>query len=116
MTGRTQDAGWQVGARRTLPLEPARAWELLTSPAWLPRWAGVDALDPDDPAVRSLTPGVVVRVRTARSLVQLRLLRAATGTTVAFHEEHLADQAERTGRRAAWAALLDDLAAEVQPA
>ncbi len=54
MTGKTKDAGWQVGARRTLRLELAEAWALLTSEPWLRRWSGLDALDHNDPALRSL--------------------------------------------------------------
>jgi len=109
MTGQTKDAGWQVGARRTLPLELAEAWDLLTSQPWLDRWSGLAALDRDDPAVRSLTAQRVVRVRTSHSLVQLRVQTAASGTTVAFHEEHLPDEQARSLRKAHWAQVLDDL-------
>ncbi len=113
MTGQTQDAGWQVGARRTLPLEVAEAWELLTSPPWLDRWSGLAALDRDDPAIRALTAPRVVRVRTRHSLVQLRLQAAVSGTTVAFHEEHLPDEQARILRKVYWAQVLDDLGAAV---
>ncbi len=34
---------------------------------------------------------------------------AATGTTVAFHEEHLPDHQTRTLRKNHWEQLLDDL-------
>lgn len=113
MTGQTQDAGWQVGVRRTLPLELAEAWELLTCPPWLERWSGLAALDRDDPAVRSLTAPRVVRVRTRHSLVQLRVQAAVSGTTVAFHEDHLPDEQARNLRKAYWAQVLDDLEAAV---
>lgn len=113
MTGKTKDAGWQVGARRTLSLELAEAWDLLTCQPWLHRWSGLDALDPDDQAVRSLTAHRVIRVRTPRSLVQLRVQPAATGTTVAFHEEHLPDAHTRTSRKDYWASVLDDLESAV---
>lgn len=109
MTGQTQDAGWQVGARRTLPVELGEAWDLLTTEPWLQRWSGLSALDPDDPAVRSLTPQRVVRVRTPHSFVQLRVQRAASGTTVAFHEEHLLNERARSLRKEHWAQMLDDL-------
>lgn len=109
MTGQTKDAGWQVGARRTLPLELAEAWDLLTSQPWLDRWSRLAALNRDDPAVRSLTAQRVVRVRTPHSLVQLRVQTAASGTTVAFHEDHLPDEQARSLRKAHWAQVLDDL-------
>ena len=113
MTGQTRDAGWQVGARRTLPLELAETWDLLTCQPWLDRWSGLAALDRDDPAVRSLTAQRVVRVRTSQSLVQLRVQTAASGTTVAFHEEHLPDEQARSLRKAHWAQALDDLESTV---
>jgi hypothetical protein len=34
---------------------------------------------------------------------------AATGTTIAFHEEHLPDEQTRTVRKDHWAQVLDDL-------
>ncbi len=117
MTGQTKDAGWQVGARRTLLLELDEAWGLLTSSPWLHRWSGLAALEDGDSSVRSLTAQRVVRVRTPQSLVQLRLLPAASGTTVAFHEDHLPDEHARNRRKDHWAQLLDDLAlvAPVRP-
>ena len=111
MTGKTRDAGWQVGARRTFPLELAEAWDLLISQPWLHRWSGLTALEPDDPAVRSLTAERVVRVRTPHSLVQLSVLPARSGTTIAFHEDHLPDERARSLRKDHWAQLLDDLGA-----
>lgn len=113
MTGQTQDASWQVGARRTLPLEVTEAWELLTSPPWVDRWCGLPALDRENPAIRTLTAPRVVRVRTRHSLVQLRLKAAVSGTTVAFHEEHLPDEQARILRKAYWGQVLDDLEAAV---
>lgn len=109
MTGLTQDVGWQVGVRRTLPLGLDEAWALLTGPPWLDRWSGLSALDADNPAVRSLIPLRVVRVRSAHSLVQVRVQPAASGTTVAFHEEHLPDEKTRSQRQRHWSQLLDDL-------
>lgn len=109
MTGQTKDAGWQVGARCTLSLELDQAWNLLTTPPWLQRWSGLTVLDAGDPVVRSLTTRCVVRVRTPQSLVQLRLLSAASGTTVAFHEDQLSDEQARSRRKNHWAQLLHDL-------
>ena len=56
-----------------------------------------------------MTAEQVVRVRTPRSTIQLRLMPTASGTTVAFHEDHLPDEETRTLRKEYWAALLDDL-------
>lgn len=40
-TGWTRDTGYQVGARRTLPIAPDVAWRLLLSPAGLSAWLGL---------------------------------------------------------------------------
>lgn len=112
MTGETKNAGWQVGVRRTLSMDIGEVWQLLTGQPWLRRWTGLDALDADDPAVRSLTSHELVRVRTPHSLVQLRLQSAATGTTIAWHEEHLPDAVTRERRKMHWTRMLDDLQSE----
>lgn len=76
---------------------------------------GPDRPGPDDTAVRSLTPRQVLRVRSTASLVQLRLMPAATGTTVAFHEEHLPDERRRTLGKQHWTRLLEDLREQTCP-
>lgn len=77
------------------------------------RWSGLATLDSDARAVRSLTAQRVARIRTPYSLVQLRVQAAVSGTTVAFHEEHLPDQQTRALRKDHWAQVLDDLASVV---
>lgn len=108
MTGQTKGAGWQIGVRRTLPLELDEAWGLLTTQPWLERWSGLATLE-GDPAVRSKTEKTVVRVRTQTSLVQLRVLPAATGTTVSVHEERLPDGRTRELRKDHWTRFFDGL-------
>ena len=83
----------------------------MCSKPWLQRWSGLAALELDDPAVRSLTIGRLARVHTPHSLVQLRVLPSACGTTVAFHEEHLPDEPNRIQRKDHWTYLLDDFGA-----
>jgi len=47
------------------------------------------------------------------SVVQLRVLPARTGTTIAFHQEHLAGPAEREAMLARWTGVLDALGARL---
>jgi uncharacterized protein YndB with AHSA1/START domain len=127
-TGRTRDAGFQVGIRRTLPLDVAEAWRLVTSPqgvrAWLGDGGGVE-LEPGreytlaDGArgmVRVVRPGSHLRLTWLAqgwprpSTIQLRVIAAARGTTIALHQEHLPHAAARQERRARFAAALDELA------
>jgi uncharacterized protein YndB with AHSA1/START domain len=127
VTGQTRDTGFQVGVRRTLPLSPEEAWRLVTSPAAVREWLGVGAgvewergrtyalADGAAGEVRVVKPGSHVRLtwRPAgwerASLIQVRVLPAAGGATVSFHQEHLPDAAARERRREHFAAALDAL-------
>lgn len=95
------------------PALAGREHPLIVTELWLDRWSGLIALDRDDPAVRSLTAERVVRVRTPHSLVQLRVQNAASGTTIAFHEEHLPDEQTRNVRKAHWTQVLADLESHI---
>lgn len=97
--GQTADGWWEVGVRRTLPLD-------LTS-----AWAALRALLEDDGAVRSIrseTPRSVVRATyqpegwTNPSTLQLRVLSVPTGSTLAIHHEHLPDSDAREAMRQHW--------------
>ena len=50
------------------------------------------------------------------STVQVTLMPAATGTTIGFHQERLASEAERTQMLAHWTKVLDDVVAELNQA
>jgi hypothetical protein len=71
--------------------------------------------------VRVWRPGRHLRLtrraagRAQASTVQLRPLPTATGTTVAWHEEHLPDAAARETRRAVYEATLAALQALGRP-
>jgi uncharacterized protein YndB with AHSA1/START domain len=120
--GLTKDAGWQAGVRRTLPVEPATAWALLTSPEGQELWLGA-AAELTRGAAYELPDGTrgEVRARTdshlrmtwaapgwaGESTIQLRALPAKTGTTIAIHHERLADAEERHRALVHWRAALD---------
>jgi hypothetical protein len=104
-TGQTADGTWEVGVRRTLPLDPETAWTVLRT-----------LLDDEHVrGVRSETPGRVVRATYQPpewehpSTLQLRVLPAATGSTLAIHHERLpsADAREALCRR--WTEALERL-------
>lgn len=125
--GQTKDAGFQIGARRTLPIAPELAWRLLTSASGLRLWLG-------ETAGLSFTPGTTYllgdgtrgEVRVSRhnhharltwqpvgwerpSTIQVRVIAAGANTTIAFHQEWLPGTAEREQRRAVFAAALDQI-------
>jgi hypothetical protein len=105
-TGQTADGTWEVGVRRTLPLDADTAWTALRR-----------LLDEDEHVreVRSETPGKVVRAAYRRpgwaspSTLQLRVLGAATGTTLAIHHERLPSAEAREEMRRRWTQALERL-------
>lgn len=99
--GKTRDAGWQIGVSRTVPLTPDEVWARIDDPA---AWLGEEADD-----VRSCRPLDRIRVGWKGTIVQVAISPAKTGTTVRFHQEHLADADERERQRAHWSAVLDRL-------
>lgn len=128
-TGLTQDAGWEIGASRTFPSDHARTWDVVVDGPGLPLWLGAGAVLPDDVGdpftladgttgeLRSLRPLDRVRLtyqppgRTGRpTTLQVVVKPAASGTTVSFHQEHLASADEREAQRTHWKTALDALA------
>ena len=125
--GRTRDAGWQVGARRTLPVSVADAWRLITSPDGVRAWLGDGArvtfergheyalADGSAGAVRVVEPESHVRLTwqpqgwPRPSTIQVRVIPAGERTTISFHQEQMPDAAARQERRAHFAAALDVL-------
>ncbi len=131
--GLTRTAGWNAGARRTIAARPDVVWHALLAEA-LPLWLGtVDGslellrrsayrtLEGAVGEVRGAEPGR--RIRLTRSVdgadsttIQLTVIPAATGTTVAFHEERLAGPEERAESIRAWKFALDRIEAAFDPA
>lgn len=124
--GRTRGTGFQVGIRRTLPISLAEAWRLVTSPQGVRAWLGDGAVawergreyalaDGSTGAVRVVEPESHVRLTwhpdgwPRASTIQVRVIAAASGTTIAFHQEHLPHAAARQERRAHFAAALEAL-------
>ncbi|MCU1375971.1 MAG: hypothetical protein JWO68_3257 [Actinomycetia bacterium] len=99
--GRTRDAGWEIGVSRTVPLTPEEAWARVEDTS---AWLGEAADD-----VRSVRPLDRIRVGWHGTIVQVTVRPATTGTTVRFHQDHMADAEERERQRAHWSATLDRL-------
>ena len=111
-TGRTKDAGWEMGVRQTVAAPIGAVWEFLLGEG-LPLWLGdIDALPTQKGAayatadgvrgiIRSYTEGYRVRLGWQPedwphdTTLQITLKESPTGTTIGFHQEKLADRDER---------------------
>jgi uncharacterized protein YndB with AHSA1/START domain len=125
--GQTKDAGWEVGVRRTLPISADRAWELIATPPGLDAWLCIDpalrfekglryrTVNGTHGEIRSAEEGRLIRLTwqlpdmAHSSTLQVRVIPARSGTTIAFHHERLADAQMREAMRIRWRDALDTL-------
>ena len=127
--GLTRDAGWELGARRTVAAPLGAVWSHLIGDG-LTTWLG-DTTLPHEPKtpyraadgttgeLRVFTPERRLRLTwrpdgwTHDSTLQLTVIAAARGTTIGIHQERLASETERTELLRHWHAVLDRLEAEL---
>lgn len=127
--GRTRDAGWEIGVSRTVAVPAARVWELLASAEGQAIWLGAGvSLPTEKGGTYETDDGTVGEVRSFRPLdrirltwrppdwdhdatVQLAISPKGSKTTIRFHQERLADAAERERQRAHWSAVMDRVVA-----
>jgi hypothetical protein len=111
-TGLTKDAGWEMGVRTTVPAPLPAVWQFLLGEG-LQLWLGeIEALPTEKGAAYATADGVrgsirsfteEMRVRLSwqpddwphDTILQVTVKEAATGTTIGFHHEKLADRDER---------------------
>lgn len=111
-TGKTKDAGWELGVRTTVPAPLDTVWAWLVGEG-LPVWLGDLAELPTEVGaayatadgvrgtIRGRTEGVRVRLGwhpddwPHDTTLQLTVKESPTGTTIGIHHEKLADREER---------------------
>lgn len=125
--GKTADAGYQIGVRRTVPVAEEHLWERLLSPEGTAVWLG-GAAEVKEGALFSFPDGVSGEIRVykpgshirltwhrpgweAPSYVQVRVIPARTGTTLSFHQDHLAGPTDRAAMKEHWEATISRLLA-----
>ncbi|MDK2980660.1 MAG: hypothetical protein PWQ55_1007 [Chloroflexota bacterium] len=124
--GLTRDSGWQVGVRKTLPIDPEKAWRFLLSDEIVRIWLGAPppmALQPGaafslpdgtQVAVTVLKPGSHLRLRfqpreyLRAAIIQVRIIPSGQNTVFAFHQEQLPDRFARQDRKYHFQQALDD--------
>lgn len=126
--GQTADTGFQVGVQRTIPVAAERLWQFLTSPAGLPLWLGSGVRDlvfekgavyrTDEGGrgeIRSVQPGERLRLTwqpdgwANQSTLQLYLQAKGDKTALRFHQEKLADAAQRSQMKTHWQDVLEQI-------
>jgi uncharacterized protein YndB with AHSA1/START domain len=128
-TGKTKDAGWEVGVRTTVDAPLDTVWAFVLGPG-LPLWLGNTTLTLEKGApyatdddirgrILSYTPGLRIRISWQPgewdhdSTLQLTVREAATGTTIAFHQERLSGREERKIMLGHWKDVVAQLEAEI---
>ena len=129
-TGKTKDAGWEVGVRATVPATGQRVWQFLLGDG-LPLWLGdIDDLPTEKGANYTTRDGVTgtikgyidgYRIRLSwhpsdwphDTTLQLTVKQAATGTTIAIHQERLADREERKLMLGHWKSVIEHITGEL---
>lgn len=126
-TGLTQDAGWEIGVSKTLPLPVSAVWDFIASPEGVALWLGRGAQLPTEKGesyetghgiageLRSYRPGDRVRLTYGTTTLQVAVSAAGSPsssgekTVLRFHQEHLANAEERERQRAHWKAVMADV-------
>ncbi len=126
-TGKTKDQGWEIGLRRTFPIPPELAWEVLMTQPGLGCWLGHGVEASFEPGmtfktdentvgeIRSYAPGRLIRLTwqldgwNFASTLQIRVIRARTGATISLHQEKLATGDQREAMHRHWSAVMEQL-------
>lgn len=127
-TGLTKDAGWELGVRTTVGASQHEVWAFLLGdglPIWLgpigeiPTTKGAKFATADGVrgTIRGYTDNYRIRLSWQPSdwphdtILQLTVKQVKTGTTIAIHQEKLADRDERRMMLGHWKSVSDSLAA-----
>jgi uncharacterized protein YndB with AHSA1/START domain len=115
VVGQTQTVGFQIGVRKTFPINLETAWALITSPAGVSTWLGeIKApMNIDDNFMTRTGEHGEIRVYkenshirltwrpdkwSQASTIQVRVIPNNDKTTIAFHQENLPGPKEREER------------------
>lgn len=124
-TGRTKDAGWQIGVSKTVDHPIEQVWDFLTSAAGTELWLGhgVTALDEKGREYET-ADGTTGETRSFRREDRIRLTWQPSDwdhdstvqvavtpngydkTVIRFHQERLVDAREREQQRTHWRAVM----------
>lgn len=115
VTGQTQTVGFQIGIRKTFPINIESAWALITSPTGLTAWLGeikapmnlddnYTTLSGEHGEIKVYQENSHIRLTwkpdrwSKASTIQVRVIPNKDKTTIAFHQENLPGPKEREER------------------
>lgn len=107
VVGQTQKSGFQAGARRTFGLAPDALWRLLVSADGQAALGATGALTATSPGVSTFVAGSHYRRLVDDGRLQVRVLSAARGATLALHLEKLTDAEHRAAVLTRFEAVLE---------
>ncbi|HCT76996.1 MAG TPA: activator of Hsp90 ATPase 1 family protein [Micromonosporaceae bacterium] len=128
MIGQTKDAGWEIGVSKTLPYSVTEVWDFISSPAGVKLWLGEGAnLKPQKGSHYKTSAGTEGKVRSFHkhdrmrltwrpkgwdhdTTVQVAISPSGAKTVLRFHQEWLADSAERERQRDHWRSVMSAVA------
>jgi len=126
ITGQTQTVGFQIGIRKTFPLDLEEAWTLITSPSGLAAWLGeikapmnlednYATLSGEHGEIKVYKENSHIRLTwkpdrwSKPTTIQVRVIPNKDKTTIAFHQENLPGPKEREERHEHFKGALDKL-------
>ncbi len=130
-TGKTNDAGWQIGVSTTFDHPLADVWNLITDPEGVSIWLGngvtiagnkgetYETADGTVGEIRSFHAEERIRLTWQpkdwdhNTIVQLVMRRVGDRTRLTLHQERLADAVERDWQRGHWRSVASNLANEL---
>lgn len=126
VVGKTKDAGFQIGVRKTFDIAPKVAWEIMYSKHGLETWLGCinSTLELGKPY--KTDEGIEGKVTVFKeyshlrsswkkpswdkaSILQVRVIDAKGKSTISFHQDHLQDAAQRQEMKEHWAEVIKKL-------
>jgi uncharacterized protein YndB with AHSA1/START domain len=131
-TGQTEDAGFEIGVSRTIPVPLEQVWDFLVSREGVALWLGQDVELPTEKGTRYTTAdGTTGDLRSFHkqnriritwrpqewdhdTTVQVTVSDNGGKTLLRFHQEWLADTAERSRQRDHWKAIMESVVAALE--
>ncbi|MBI5035228.1 MAG: SRPBCC domain-containing protein [Chloroflexi bacterium] len=125
--GKTKQAGFQIGARKTFPISIQQAWDFITSDKGIRLWLGnVKNFRFDTGHTYKTSDGATGEVRVVNfrenirltwqppewqhtSTIQVRVIPSGRKSIISFHQENLANASERAQMRLRWQRVLEEI-------